>query len=190
MVAPRRVRFVTANPHKLREAEEILSVKSVDVVPYTFKITELQTDDPETLVRDKLLKAFARLHRPLFVEHTGLALEYLGGLPGGLTQVFWDTLQAERFAELFGAVGSSNSVMARTTVAYCDGKRIHIFVGEVGGTIVQSPRGDRAFQWDCVFVPDGSSETFAEMGSRKNEISMRRIALDKLALHLSQENQP
>jgi XTP/dITP diphosphohydrolase len=46
------------------------------------------------------------------------------------------------------------------------------------------PAGLRDFQWDCVFVPDGYTETFAEMGDRKNDISMRRKALDAFAVFL------
>jgi XTP/dITP diphosphohydrolase len=44
--------------------------------------------------------------------------------------------------------------------------------------------GSKDFQWDCVFVPNGYSETFAQMGDRKNEISMRRKALDAFAAFL------
>jgi XTP/dITP diphosphohydrolase len=40
---------------------------------------------------------------------------------------------------------------------------------------------------DCVFQPAGYSETFAEMGDKKNSISMRRGALEKLAAHLTKD---
>ena len=53
------------------------------------------------------------------------------------------------------------------------------------GSIVTPPRGNRAFQWDCIFVPDGESETFAELGERKNKISMRRKALEQFMVHLN-----
>ncbi|HIE1052061.1 TPA: non-canonical purine NTP pyrophosphatase, partial [Escherichia coli] len=46
------------------------------------------------------------------------------------------------------------------------------------------PKGPRDFQWDCIFIPDGESETFAEMGDRKNEISMRKKAFDKFKEYL------
>jgi XTP/dITP diphosphohydrolase len=78
-------------------------------------------------------------------------------------------------------------VTAKTWIGYCDGRRIYQFEGEIRGRIASQPRGDRSFQWDCVFVPDGYEETFAEMGERKNQISMRRIALDRLAAHLKGE---
>ena len=107
----------------------------------------------------------------------------MNGLPGGLTQVFWDALGPERVCELFGR-GDRVGVIAKTRIGYCDGRSVHQFQGEIQGRIATEPRGDRSFQWDCVFVPDGYDETFAEMGDRKNDISMRRRALDGFAAHL------
>jgi XTP/dITP diphosphohydrolase len=179
------IRFVSNNPSKLAEAKEILVPRGIMVEASLLKIEELQTTDTNRLVHDKLLKAFEQVGRPLFVEHTGLYLEHLNGLPGGLTQIFWDTLQADRFAELFGKLPPVTTARAITTIAYCDGRRLHDFTGEISGRISAEPRGPRDFQWDCVFQPDGTMDTFAEMGSaRKNSISMRRLALDKLATHI------
>jgi XTP/dITP diphosphohydrolase len=175
-----QIRFLSGNRFKIKEAEEILGPFGIDVVAIRHTIEELQTTDTEKLVRDKALKAFALTGRPLFVEHTGLYLEQLNGFPGGLTQVFWDTLQAERFSELFGN-SSNTKVKAKTLIAFIDGKRYHIFEGEVSGKVSPMPRGCQDFQWDCVFIPDGYNETFAEMGATKNGISMRKLAFDKLA---------
>ncbi len=58
------------------------------------------------------------------------------------------------------------------------------FYGELRGTIASKPAGPRGFQWDCVFIPEGYDQTFAEMGEKKNEISNRRIALDRFASFL------
>lgn len=178
-----RIRFLSRNPLKIKEAKKILSGVEVEVAPVHFPLTELQTDDMERLVRQKTLAAFHRLGHRVFVEQTGLFIDRLNGLPGGLTQVFWDNLEAERFSELFGQ-GTDIGVTAKTRIGYCDGRYIYQFEGEVRGSFSPKPRGNRDFQWDCVFVPDGYDETFSEMGERKNEISMRRRALDKLATHL------
>jgi XTP/dITP diphosphohydrolase len=161
------IRFVSGNPLKIAEAKTILEGKSISVLESNLKIEELQTTDTRKLVHDKLLKAYREIGRPLFVEHTGLYLEYLGGLPGGLTQIFWDTLKADRFAELFGKA-PNNKVIARTSIGYCDGRRVYEFDGEIAGLIVSEPRGKRDFQWDCVFQPAGHSKTFAEMGDRND----------------------
>jgi XTP/dITP diphosphohydrolase len=190
MASDIQLRFVSSNKFKIAEAEEILSPHGITVMPADTKIEELQTTDTERLLRDKVLKAFARIGRPLFVEHTGLYVRDASDLPGGLTQIFWDALQAERFAQMFAPADTHGAAIAKTRVAYCDGKQIRQFEGSVAGTIVNPPRGPRDFQWDCVFQPQGDTETFAEMGPRKNAISMRRAAFDKLAKHLSSGRHP
>lgn len=178
------VRFLSSNKYKVKEVSSILDQIDVRVLPIGDKIEEIQTDDVYRLVRDKTLKAFGKIGRPIFVEHTGLHLPGLSSLPGGLTQVFWDALQADSFVSLVGGL-SSRKVVAKTVIGYCDAQQIHYFDGEVSGTVSIEPLGSRDFQWDCVFVPDGYSKTFAELGEdKKNEISMRRIALDKFSKFL------
>lgn len=178
------IRFVSGNPHKLAEAEQILNAAGVTLRGTKRDITELQTNDIDKLIRHKVLQVFKKVGRPLFVEHTGLALEHLNGFPGGLTQIFWDTLQADKFSELFGKLAPVKTALAQTHIAYCDGYKIHTFKGSIRGVITPEPRGQRDFQWDCVFQPDGYAETFAEMGDKKNGISMRKIALDEFRQYL------
>jgi XTP/dITP diphosphohydrolase len=174
---------VSSNPHKIREVEEILGPVSIKVIPFTKKIEELQILDAKSLVKDKALKAFKYLGRPVFVEHTGLYLSYISGLPGGLTQIFWDALQAAKFSAIFGST-SDTVLVAKTIIGYVDGRNVHYFEGEVFGNVAPSPRGPQDFQWDCVFVPNGETRTFAEMGLEKNKISMRKRALDQFAHYL------
>jgi XTP/dITP diphosphohydrolase len=174
---------MSGNKHKIAEVQRILTPVGVDVVPVSMKIEELQTEDVERLVRDKLTKAFECIGRPLFVEHTGLYLNGLNGLPAGLTQIFWDRLEAYRFADLVAGLGDAK-VTAKTVLGYCDGHKIHLFEGAIEGTVPRKPSGPTDFQWDCVFVPEGSTQTFAEMGAAKDGISMRRKALDLFAAHL------
>lgn len=178
-----KLRFLSGNKHKINEVQRILTPVGVDIVPVSKKIEELQTEDVDSLVRDKLIKAFEAIGRPLFVEHTGLYLSGLNGLPAGLTQIFWDRLQADRFADLVAGLGDAK-VTAKTILGYCDGRQIHIFEGSIDGTVPRKPAGPTDFQWDCVFVPDGSTQTLAEMGAKKDDISMRRKALDLFAAHL------
>ncbi len=178
------LRFVSGNEFKLKEAAQILEAAGITVVSLQIPISELQVRDTDQLVKDKTLKAFRRVGRPLFVEHTGLYLAHLSGLPGGLTQIFWDTLQAERFAEMFGRTNDPTAV-AKTVIGYTDGRQFKSFEGEISGKIASEPRGPADFQWDCVFIPEGHNKTFAELGTDiKNRISMRRIALDRFVSFL------
>lgn len=171
-----RIRFVSNNPEKIKEVQRL--VEGAEIVSANIKINEIQTNDEQVLVHDKLLKAFKEVGREVLVEHTGLYVKSLNDFPGGLTQVFWDKLEADKFTELFGQL-EEKTLIARTTIGYCDAKKFYFFSAEVEGTIASEPRGDRSFQWDCIFIPNGESETFAEMGDRKNLISMRKLAFDE-----------
>jgi XTP/dITP diphosphohydrolase len=181
MQARVRIRFLSANPHKIAEVREILEPQGIEAIAVNYKIDEIQTTDVSALLRDKAIKAYQFIGRPLFVEHTALYADGLNQFPGGLTQVFWDTLEADRVASLFHALGDQR-VTAKTHVAFIDGKTIQTFEGAVSGRFADKPKGPRDFQWDCVFIPDGFGVTFAEMGAKeKNKISMRRRALDAFA---------
>lgn len=182
-----KIRFITKNDHKVKEVNQIFDGIGVEVIASKHEINEIQTEDVNSLVRDKLLKAFKIVGRPVFVEHTGLYISSLNEFPGGLTQIFWDKLKADKFSSLLGK-GENTKVVAKTIIGYCDSMKIHLFEGSINGNITSEPAGNRDFQWDCVFVPDGESETFSEMGPRKNEISMRKIAFDKFKDFLRKEN--
>lgn len=170
------LRFVTKNKYKVDEVQKMLS--SINVIHCPLEIKEIQTESIDEIVRDKILKAFHKIGRPLFIEHTSLYLAGINGFPGGLTQVFWDKLQADKFSEIISKM-SNQTVEAKTVIGYCNGKSIHTFEGLIKGKVSDLPRGPRDFQWDCIFIPDGYTQTFAEMGDIKNTISMRKIAFDK-----------
>jgi len=180
------IRFVTKNPHKAKEVEAILGDIGVSIVNVPLKIHEIQTENIQDIVRDKVLKAFNIIGRPVLIEHTGLYINSLQGFPGGLTQVFWDKLEADNFSKLLGNL-EDTELTAKTVIAFCDSKKIHLFEGEVEGNISKEPRGNQEFQWDCVFIPKGYDKTFAELGEKKNEISMRKIAFDRFREFLMKE---
>jgi XTP/dITP diphosphohydrolase len=83
------------------------------------------------------------------------------------------------------------SATARTVIGYRDrAGENHYFTGEIRGRIVP-PRGAGGFGWDDIFIPDGHSQTFSELGpDKKQAISMRRRAIDALKTHLEAGIQP
>jgi XTP/dITP diphosphohydrolase len=117
-----KIRFLSANELKLAEVRTILEPVGVEVLPIARRIEEIQTENEVELVRDKLTKAFSIIGRPLFVEHTGLYLDGLNGLPAGLTRIFWSRLNAERFTKLVNGLDSP-CVTAKTVLGYCDGQK-------------------------------------------------------------------
>jgi XTP/dITP diphosphohydrolase len=57
-----------------------------------------------------------------------------------------------------------------------------VFQGVCGGRLLHEPRGKEGFGYDPLFVPDGYTESYAELGEAvKNSISHRARAWAKLA---------
>ncbi len=66
-------------------------------------------------------------------------------------------------------------------VCYADELEAQIFDGACEGKIIFAPCGRNGFGYDPLFIPDGSTQTFAELGDDvKNQLSHRARALEKL----------
>ena len=73
-------------------------------------------------------------------------------------------------------------------VCYADGLETatQLFEGQCEGRIIFEPRGSGGFGYDPIFVPEGFSETFAQLsGAVKNTLSHRARALEKLKRQLT-----
>ena len=69
-------------------------------------------------------------------------------------------------------------------VLIIDGKE-HLFEGIVKGEITKNRKGASGFGYDPIFIPEGYTQTFAEMGNElKNKISHRALATNKLCKFL------
>ncbi|MEX0822844.1 MAG: non-canonical purine NTP pyrophosphatase, partial [Balneolaceae bacterium] len=56
----------------------------------------------------------------------------------------------------------------------------YLFEGVCRGNIIEEKRGHKGFGYDPVFVPEGYTQTFAELSSEeKNRISHRGKAVQK-----------
>ncbi|GBF35545.1 nucleoside 5-triphosphatase RdgB [Desulfocucumis palustris] len=176
------LRFVSSSELKITEYRELL--QPVEFAPLQLIIRETFSDDPRDVVREKVLKAYETKRAPLFVDHTGLFIDELGGIPGPFTQLFWKRMNVDGLLSLIHCK-DSRGALVRTTIGYCDGRQIHYFEGEVRGTIAREPAGCVS-TWMCLFIPDGFDITMAEMTrEQKNAFSHRRLAADKFKQYLT-----
>ena len=170
--------FLTGNENKIREAKAIIPA----IEGFSVDLTEIQSIDAYEIIKHKLLEARKikqdELQDALIVEDTSLYITGANGLPGPLIKWFEKTIGlngVKKLADLYGTQATATCL-----IGYSHKKEIHFFEGTVQGTIV-SPRGKDGFGWDKIFVPEGYTRTFAEMtAEEKNEISMRKIAFEKL----------
>ena len=171
----REILLVTSNRNKLREFEQILGFRIENAA---LDLDEIQTVEVEDVVEHKAKQAFERIKKPVLCEDTGLYFDEWNGLPGALMKWFGRTIGYENLCSL---LRENRKARAKTVIGYFDGKNYESFKGEVAGTISLFPKGTGNFGWDPIFIPEGSDRTFAQMTTEeKNEISMRRIALEEL----------
>lgn len=68
-----------------------------------------------------------------------------------------------------------------TVIAKMTDSGVEYFEGEVKGSIIDEMRGEGGFGYDPVFVPEGETKTFAELGNEiKNTMSHRANAVKEM----------
>ncbi|HEY7289748.1 MAG TPA: non-canonical purine NTP pyrophosphatase [Vicinamibacterales bacterium] len=169
-----KVYFVTRNEFKIAELHDDLVSRNLGdrlaVSMFRHDIQEILHADVQEIVRHKTITAYEALRCPCLVEHGGLYMDALPGLPGGLGKVVWDAV-GDRLCGFLNPT-DTRAATARSILGYCDGRRIFTYIGETRGRIADKARGNYAFAWDPVFIPDGADETYGEMGpDRKRQTS-------------------
>lgn len=173
--------FATKNENKLREVNEILG-RNLEQI--SVELFEPQGVNVEVVVREKAEDAFQKTGKFVLVEDTSLEFAAWNGLPGALIKWFLDTVGNEGILRML-ANETNRKAVAKTAVGFFDGTQAHVFIGSVSGTIPETIRGTGGFGWDPIFVPEGSSKSFAEMTPvEKNAISMRKLAIESMKAEL------
>jgi len=169
--------FVTSNENKLREAAEILGL---DLDRADVDVPEIQSLDFGEVAAAKALavrEALGSPPYPVIVDDSGLAVVAWGGFPGPLTKWLMKSVGNAGLLRMLDAE-DDRSACAICTVAVVDERgAIQIFRGVVEGEISCEPRGKGGFGFDPIFVPEGKTRTYAEMGSAKSADSHRARAL-------------
>ena len=189
----RKLVFATNNAHKLEEVSAILGDK---VELLSLNDINCHTDIPETaetLEGNAYLKSsfiYRNYGLNCFADDTGLEVESLGGAPGVYSARYaggeGHNAEANMQKLLQNMQGVQNR-KAQFRTAIClilDGKK-HLFEGIVKGEIIKEKRGSSGFGYDPIFVPEGYTKTFAELGNEtKNKISHRALAVENLCRFL------
>lgn len=188
-----KIIFATNNQHKVDEIRSAL--------PENFSIIALREagidiDIPEphdTLQENAAEKArtiFNLTKTNCFSEDTGLEVFSINNEPGVHSARYAGTQKSfdKNIEKLLSKLHDIDDRKARFRTVIClilDDKE-HFFEGICEGEIIEERRGDQGFGYDPVFIPTGSTKTFAEMSiQEKNQFSHRKKATDKLVTFLN-----
>lgn len=185
--------LATHNLGKIREISAYLTSR----IPHITSAHALGLPEPEetgvTFSENARLKAFAifqQTNLPALADDSGLVIPAINNQPG---------VHSARWAEVTpGGKRDFNKAIQRITdalqgetytpahmicamcLAYAPDAAINI-EGKVMGHVVLPPRGENGLGYDPIFIPEGYTQTYAEMSSAcKFESSHRAAALKQL----------
>ncbi len=168
------------NKGKIREIRELLNFYGLSLK----EAEELDLPEPiedgdtfEANAKIKALAAATATGLPALADDSGFAVDALDGDPGiysarwaGPDKDFGMAMRnVEEKLQQKGVIKPSQRgarFVAVLCLAWPDG-HCDLFRGEVEGTCVWPPRGDKGFGYDPVFVPEGFDITFGEMDSEQ-----------------------
>ena len=184
--------FATHNQHKVEELKKLLpsniSILSLTDINCYEEIEETGT----TLEENAKLKAnFIKYKYGLdcFADDSGLEVDALGGSPGVYSARYAgdEKNNEDNIKKIWKELRDKDSTKAqfRTVIAASFGSKISIYEGKVIGNLIFEKRGNHGFGYDPIFIPEGYTKTFAELGDAvKNKISHRALATQKFLVEL------
>lgn len=206
--------FASNNAHKLEEIRKILgnrfAIKSLKEIGCDADIPETgKTFEANALQKAQYIKEHYGLD--CFADDSGLEVDALGGEPGiysaryakmnrrEVTPETRDDINMDVLIERLEILNPQIGTIAgarilsiaqfRTCIALIYKGDTYYFNGIVKGNIIDQKRGNEGFGYDPIFVPEGYTESFAQLGSEtKNGISHRARAVTKLAEFFSQQS--
>ena len=176
---PGKLVVATHNDGKLKEIRDLIGPFGFDISSAGELGLAEPAEDGTTFEENAYTKAFAAASAtglPALSDDSGLCVDALGGEPGVHT-ADWaelpgggrDFAMAMRNVEEKLQAGCATRpeqrgghFVAVLCLCWPDG-HAEYFRGEVAGTLVWPPRGERGFGYDPMFKPEGFEQTFGEM---------------------------
>jgi len=180
----------TRNPGKLREITSILegsgwSFSSLQEFDHVGSAEENGVTYSENAIAKAQFYA-AATGLVALADDSGLEVAALDGAPGVYSARYAgeNASDADRRQLLLSELSKTSNTDRRArfvcVVAIADpsGSVLNLSEGICHGTITFASRGDGGFGYDPIFIPDGYTQTFAELPETiKNRISHRALAL-------------
>ena len=196
----KQVVVASNNAGKLREIAAILGPLGIQAIPQArFNVPEAPEPHP-TFVENALAKARNAAHHtglPALADDSGICVNALGGAPGVQSARFAGEPKSDQrnneklVADLAGQADRAAYYFAVLVLINSENDpRPLIAEGRLTGTVIDAPRGTNGFGYDPYFYLPLHGKTVAELDvDLKNQVSHRALALRRLAVLLSEQEQ-
>lgn len=180
--------FATNNQHKIDEVKIVLG-NIFDIITLEEAGISIDIAEPhETLeanAKEKSITIFRLTNKNCFSEDTGLEVALLNGEPGVKSARYAGNHRSfeaniDKLLDKMKNAANRNARFRTVISLILNGDETQ-FEGICEGTISKNIKGENGFGYDSVFVPNGSTKTFAEMTiEEKSVFSHRKKAMAKL----------
>lgn len=188
----------TNNPHKLIELELELRALPLRILrPRDAGVSEdFDVDETGTTFSENAelkARAFAaQASLPTLADDSGLVVDVLHGEPGVHSKRWVEGSDHDRNVHLLKELEGERNRRAKFVTVLAlyipTLESVEFFEGYVSGHIGSEERGTEGFGYDPLFIPDGYTESFGELGLEvKSTLSHRHRALEKLREYLEKE---
>ncbi|MCJ7637835.1 MAG: RdgB/HAM1 family non-canonical purine NTP pyrophosphatase [Nitrososphaeraceae archaeon] len=188
--------FVSHNIYKYSEIKSIVNNRITDLHLNFCKrnITEIQDQKIEKIAMEKARSAYNIVKKPIIIEDDGLFINSLNGFPGQYSSYVLKSIGNRGIIRLLKGY-RDRSAFFKSIFVYSNGIIVKVFYGKINGKISSTIKDD-GWGYDPIFIPlnnnndNNSDKTFAKLSktNKKNELSHRRIALDKFVKWFNQNN--
>ena len=167
----REIYYVTGNPGKFDEVKRYIELHepTIEIKQFNADIPEPQTLDQVFIAKHKARAAWQLLKKPLIVDDSGIFFDAYKNFPGTLTKFVYHGIG---FEGIFALTDKNNIATMRLTLIYCDGPdSMEVFSGVCPGSIIKPTdfTTHPTLPWDAIFLPDGSSKTYAQLRGTPGE---------------------
>jgi len=187
-----RLILATANAHKVDEIRAVLSERFILNTLSEAGVTAVLPETSGTIqgnAIEKALSVWELTGCACIADDSGLEVDVLQGRPGVDSAYFAgyprnDDRNIQYLLDQLEGIRDRAAAFV-TVIALVREGEVFTFEGRLHGVITDRRRGSQGFGYDPVFIPDGFTQTLAELGSEvKNRISHRALALRKLVAFL------
>ena len=178
--------FVSNNLHKYSEIKFISNDKIIglDLKFCKQDIIEIQDEKIEKIAIEKAKSAYNIVKKPIIIEDDGLFINSLNGFPGQYSSYVFKSLGNRGILHLLkGSI--DRTAFFKSIFVYNNGIITKAFIGQIKGKI-STTITDGGWGYDPIFIPLNNdnindNKTFATLSqnNKKNQVSHRKIALDK-----------
>ena len=185
----KKIIFFSHNDNKIKEVKKLFEETEIIILTlHDFPKISEPDETGSTFEENAKIKSsygYKKIKLPCFADDSGICIGALDGFPGIKSKRFLKKNDDHKktFKTIINKAKKLSNFQAyfQTSVSLTFDNQSIFFNGVVRGKISSEPRGKYGFDYDPIFIPEGSEKTFGEMSIKeKNKISHRAHAINKL----------